>query len=260
MNIELQDFLIKDASLICPMCQTPFATPLLASMPEIKPQTTIEADLHRVLPDPRIRASLVAICPACIYTWWSTAFAPHFFVPDLLVPSPEIEYPKKFAHAVLTGRKHGAHALDRALLALNGLWCARETYTGASADQLGQYAADNERWLKLAAQELETALQDETWNGNRSRYSYIMGEILRQLGDFHAAVKYFDTVDRRCMLPRQLVRHQRQQALNGNSEPTTLPPFLVEQIFLPKPLLSREPEPEETVAPISQPQPVNAVS
>jgi len=264
MNIELHDFVIKDTSLICPMCQTPFATPLLMAMPPIKPQTVIEADLHRVLPDARIRGTLIAICPACIYTWWATAFVPHFFIPDLLVPSPEIEQPKKFAHAVLTGRKHGVHALDRALLAMNGLWCARETYTGAGPDKLEQYKADNERWLTLSVQELEEALNDETWTGNRPRYNYIMGELLRQLGDFHKAVKYFDMVDRRCMLPKQLVRHQRQAAINGNSEPTTLPPFIVEQIFLPKPLIDREPEPEPeetpTVAQFPQTQAINAVS
>src|SRR5271170_6287083 len=129
--VEILDFVVRDASLVCPACQTPFATPQLAEMPPITPDTIIEADLHRVLPDAQIRGALVAICPACIYTWWATAFAPHFFVPDLLVPAPEIEYPKKFAHAVLTGRNNGAHALDRALLALKGCWCLRETYIGA---------------------------------------------------------------------------------------------------------------------------------
>lgn len=239
MQVEIQDFIIKDTSIVCPSCKTPFATPLLVKMPDITRDTVVEADLHRVLPD-AVRAALIAICPACIYTWWSTAFAPHFYVPDLLVPSPEIEYPKKFAHAVLTGRKNGAHALDRALLSLNGLWCARETYFGAGPEKLPEYKADNEKWLTLAAQELDEALHDTGWNGNRSRYSYIMGEILRQLSDFHNAVAYFDAVDRRSMLPAELIRHQRKLAVDGNPEPVVLPPHVVEQVFLPKSLLTRE--------------------
>ena len=166
-TIEIQDFVIRESSVLCPSCLTPFATPLLEKMPDITPETTVEADLHRVLPDAAIRGALIAICPACIFTSWSSAFGMHFFVPELLVPAPQIEYPKKFAHAVLTGRKNGAHPLDRAMLALNGCWCARETYIGATQEQLAGYQAENERWLTLASQEMETALNDTSWNGNR---------------------------------------------------------------------------------------------
>jgi hypothetical protein len=63
-----------------------------------------------------------------------------------------------------------------------------------------------------------------------------MGELLRQLGDFHAAVSYFDSVDRRSLLPAELVKHQRQMAVDGNPEPAILPPYLVDEIFMPKPL------------------------
>jgi hypothetical protein len=245
MQVTIQDFIIREASVVCPSCYTPFATPQLADMPDLTPQTVVEADLHRVLPDAAIRGALIAICPACIYTWWSTAFAAHFFVPQMLVPSPAIESAKKFAHAVLTGRKNGAHALDRALLALNGCWCSRETYASLGDDKAEEAQAENIKWMKLAVQELEEALNDDSWNGNRSRYSYMMGEMLRQLGDFHKAVKYLDLVDRKSMLPFELIRHQREMAVNGQSEPVQLPPHLVEQIFMPKPLI----DPEEVAAP-----------
>ncbi len=240
--IEIQDFVIRESSVLCPSCLTPFATPLLEKMPDITPETTVEADLHRVLPDASIRGALIAICPACIFTSWSSAFGMHFFVPELLVPAPQIEYPKKFAHAVLTGRNNGAHPLDRAMLALNGCWCARETYIGATQEQLAGYQAENERWLTLASQEMEIALNDTSWNGNRARYSYLQGEILRQLGDFHGAVRYFDMVNRDCLLPVELVRHQRTLAVDGNPVPIVLPPHLVEQIFLPKPLIMPTPQ------------------
>jgi hypothetical protein len=94
--------------------------------------------------------------------------------------------------------------------------------------------------MKLAVQELEEALNDDSWQGNRSRYSYMMGEVLRQMGDFHKAVKYLDLVDRKSMLPFELIRHQREMAVNGQAEPVQLPPHLVEQIFMPKPLIDRE--------------------
>ncbi|HEY9788252.1 MAG TPA: hypothetical protein V6D17_22880, partial [Candidatus Obscuribacterales bacterium] len=145
-------------------------------------------------------------------------------LPLLATPAAEIAHAKKFAHAVLTGRKIGAHSLDRALLALNGAWCAREANE------------PHEKWLELAGQELDTALKDQTWEGNRSRYHYIMGEICRLLGDFHGAVRNYNLVDRRSNLPKSLVDHQRQEAINGNKEPIVLPPDYVEAIFLPKPL------------------------
>jgi hypothetical protein len=96
--------------------------------------------------------------------------------------------------------------------------------------------ADNTRWLSLAAQELDAALRDQEWEGNRNRYTYMMGEILRQLGDFDTALAYFNLVDRRAMLPKQLVEHQKQMAAARQSQTVTLPPHLVEEIFLPKPV------------------------
>jgi hypothetical protein len=252
MQVDIQKFIVSDTSVICPACGVPFATAQVTSMPEITRETKVEADLHRVLPHAFVRASLIAICPACIYTWWSTAFSPHYVVPDLLVDSPEIEYPKKFAHAVLTGRNTGAHPLDRALLALNGCWCARETYIGAGPDQEENYKADNERWLTLAAQELDEALSDNNWKGNRMRYIYLLGEVLRQLSNFSESERCFKAVNaRRAMLPSDLIEHQLMLTRAGNALPTELPPHLVEAIFLPKAIVlpdaQEEPAEQETI-------------
>jgi lipopolysaccharide biosynthesis regulator YciM len=117
---------------------------------------------------------------------------------------------------------------------LNGCWCAREAYVVAGTSQQPEAIADNTRWLNLAKQELEEALADHDWDGNRNRYQYIMGEVLRQLGEFEAAIKYFEGVDRRSMLPRQLVVHQIKMAQAQQCQPDFLPPHLVEMIFLPK--------------------------
>lgn len=246
---DIREFTIKDISVVCPQCNTIFATPTIAKMPSITRDSIVEADLHRVLPNATIRAALVAICPCCIYSWWMNAFAPHYFVPQLVVEAPEVEPSKKFAHAVLSGRKHNAHPLDRALLAMNGLWCARESYVGADISQKPAYEADNERWLTLAAQELDLALSDANWTGNRPRYEYMMGEILRQLGKFPQAQEHFTRVDRRSMLPYELVEHQSKLAAGGDRRPTTLPPHLVEAIFLPKPPVFQQPAQSEIVQP-----------
>jgi hypothetical protein len=218
----IKEFSIQPTSVVCPACNSIFATPGLVTMPNVTPDTLIEADLHRVLPDAAIRAALVAMCPACSYTWWITAFRPHLFKPGLVPPTPIIDSPKKFAHAVLTGRQNGAHSLDLALLALNGCWCAREA---------GQ---PHERWLELAGGELEKALRDVQWNGNRSYYHYVMGEVCRQSGDFKGAVNQFNLVGPESMLPKELVERQKVQSISGDSKPAALPPHLVELLFCPK--------------------------
>lgn len=219
---NIEDFVLQTVSVSCPECEVVFATQSLARTPNMTKETPVETDLHRVLPHPSLRAALLAMCPACLYTSWFSSFVEDPLIPFLAVAPAEVAYSKKFAHAVLTGRKIGAHHLDRALFALNGSWCARESGEAP------------EKWLELAGQELDAALKDENWVGNRSRYQYIMGEICRLVGDFHGAVRHYNQVDRKSQLPKSLVDHQRQEAINGNSRPVQLPPEYVEAIFFPK--------------------------
>lgn len=237
------EFVLKEASIICPDCEYPFATLDLHSMPNLVAESAVEADLHRILEDPAIRGALIAVCPACTYSWWISAFRSHPFVPDLLVPAPPIEYSKKFGVAIVSGRKHNEPLLDTAILAMNGYWCAREEVASGSGNptEIG-------RWLKLAVKELKAALAHETWQGNTSRYSYILGELLRLSGDFHGAVSYFQKVDRRSLLPKELVEHQIADAKAGNSQPVLLPPRMVEEIFRLKPPVIELPEPTPMLA------------
>lgn len=218
----IREFTLRQTTVVCPACNSMFSTPMLMTMPEISQDTIIEADLHRVLPDAAIRAALVAMCAACSYTWWITAFRPHMFKPSLVPATPLVEHAKKFAHAVLSGRQNNAHSLDLALLALNGTWCAREA---------GQA---HERWLDLAGQELEKALRDDSWEGNRGYYNYVMGEICRQVGDFRGALRSFAKVGPASRLPRELVERQKMMATSGNASPAVLPPHLVAEMFCPK--------------------------
>lgn len=215
-------FKLKHISVVCPECETIFATMELARTPEITRDTPIEADLHRVLPDAELRAALLATCPNCIYTWWVSAFAAHYYLPQVVPDSPPLQPSKKFAHAVQTGRKHNVHSLDRAVLALNGYWCSREE------------GLDDIKFLKLAKNELLAALNDPDWVGNRSRYNYIMGEVLRLLGEAREAVRYFEKVDRNAQLPAELLEKMRNFAASGNKNPIRLPPHIVEEIFVPR--------------------------
>ncbi len=214
-------FKLRHLTVVCPECQTIFATYEVARMPAIDTTTPVESDLHRILPDAELRSSLLAMCPNCIYTWWLSSFKEHFYLPQVVPDSPPTEPAKKFAHAVASGRKHNVHALDKAVLALNGYWCAKEQ------------GVDGARFLALAKSELQTALTDDSWAGNRSRYNYVMGEIARLTGDFALAVNHFEKVDKTAGLPTELVSKMQEFAVSGNKSSVRLPPHIVGMIFVP---------------------------
>jgi hypothetical protein len=204
-------FKLRQITVTCPLCETVFATYEVVRMPVMTRDTPVESDLHRILPN-------------CVYTAWLTAFAPHYFLPQVVPDSPPVEPGKKFAHAVQSARKVNNHALDRSILALNGYWCSREE--GAEGG--------GEKFLKLARVELAAALSDNEWAGNRSRYNYVMGEILRLLGDFEQAAAFYKMVDRKCGLPFELVDRMHRFAREGNKTPIRVPPHIVEAVFVPR--------------------------
>lgn len=212
-------YTLRRICVVCPECDLIFATSQVARMPAVSRDSKVEADLHRILPDSAVRAALLATCPECFFTWWLSAFDQSPVLPQMAPDAPPVADSKKFGHAILTGRKSGVHALDTAVVALNGYWCAREEFQQGA------------KWLELASKDLEAALSDESWWGNRSRYSYILGEVLRLMGNFHGAVRYFNQVDRKSVLPKELVDHQIYQAKVGNDKPVLLPPHIIEAVF-----------------------------
>lgn len=223
---RIEDFQLSQTHVMCPSCDQLFMTPQLDHMPLITPDTPIETDLHRVLPNGAVRASLVGSCGGCGYSWWITAFKLETKLNRELTADEysmeRIQYPRKFANAIVTGREAHAHPRELALLAANGAWCAREA------------GLPHERWLDLAAQEMEKALSEATWTSNRGYYHYMMGELCRQLKDFQAAVKHFDHAFLQSRLPKELVCRQKVQAIAADASATRLPPYLVEQIFCPR--------------------------
>ncbi len=219
--MQPNDFIIQDINVNCPACHQCFATPSNTFLAEMTKDTPVAADLHRILPYAAVRSALIAMCPYCVYTWWLSAFTPDYSLSKLVLQAPAVDHPKKFAHAVLTGRNIEAHSLDKALLALNGYWCAWEA---------GQSA---QKWLELAISELSKALSEPDWQGNRKRYHYILAELLRSAGSFVEAVKHYDCVDATAKLPTALVSQQRKRALAHNSAVAILAPEFVEDIFFP---------------------------
>lgn len=222
MTTNLSFFKLRQISVKCPSCETPFATFELARTPAVTAQTPMEADLHRVLPDAHLRAALIAMCPSCIYTWWLTSFQEFHLLPQVVADSPPVSPSKKFAHAVHSGRQFEVHAVDQAVLALNGYWCSREE------------GMDGKKFLQLAKVQLIQALADNDWSGNRSRYAYILGEVHRLLGEFGEARFRYEQVDKMAGLPLELVDRMTMFAANGNNNPVRLPPHMVEAIFLNK--------------------------
>jgi hypothetical protein len=191
-------------------------------MPEMNLTLPIEADLHRVLPYSAIRACLITVCPQCQYSWWTNTFNRHYFLPVGISETPTVDHARKFAHAILTGRKNSFHILDQALLAMNGYWCAKESNQ------------DPDKWLSLAIQEISAALADKNWQGNRSRYYYLLAEFLRLNGRFEQSLKAFNLVDSDANLPQNLIDNQKSLAHKQNKDAVLLSNEQVREIFFPK--------------------------
>jgi hypothetical protein len=216
------EFIIQAISISCPSCDEVFATPIPFKMPEMSLTFPVEADLHRLLPYGAIRACLIAICPQCQYSWWTNTFNRHYFLPVGIAESPTIDNTRKFAHAILTGRKKNFHILDRALLALNGYWCAKESNQ------------EIDKWLSLAIQELSAALSDSSWQGNRSRYHYVLAELFRLASRFDQALNTFALVDDKANLPAALLERQKNLSIQKNNAPVLLTNQQIQEIFFPK--------------------------
>lgn len=222
----LEEFTLRQAIVVCPTCEKSFCTPQLTHMPIITGDTPVETDLHRILPNGAIRAALIGSCRECGYAWWITSFKTKALLPDTLTADEysmeRLQYPRKFASAFVTGKKKESSHRELALLALNGGWCAREA------------GLANDRWLELAAEEMEKALADKSMGGNRGYYHYIMAEVYRQLKHFDKALSHYNRVNYHSRLPRELILRQKVQATAGDGGPTRLPAYLVEMLFCPR--------------------------
>lgn len=204
-------------AVMCPKCQQIFATASVDEIPALNSLSRIETDLHRFLPDAAIRAAMIATCPNCTFTWWTENFIPDGTTPILAIDAPSIDPVKKYGHAILSSRMYGATAQERAQIALNAYFCARENFQSA------------ENILAIAKEEYKAVIASET--GYSKRLVYILAEIHRLSGEFHEAVKLYSMVERGALLPDELLKQVTRQAKLGNSKPITIPNHIVKQIY-----------------------------
>jgi hypothetical protein len=216
---QLEGFVLRDRSVVCPECQAVFAVRVLVDLPPVTDADIVEADMHRVLPLAGLRAALLAVCPECNYADWVAKFPVSIINPMLLPEAAEVPHSSKFAMAVKHARAKGIHPLDIAYIAVNGLYCAREA------------GEDVNDWLELCVFEQHRGLDPENIVVETGSDHLMMGEFWRQIGTFDKAVEEYAKADMDGSVPIELIRQQTTIARAGDRSPTILPPWMVRLIF-----------------------------
>lgn len=216
----IDGFILDEAVVVCPECQTPFRTEVLVETRPLNISDIVEADLHRVFTDAALRAAFLSLCPECKYCAWASQFQPFNIRPELVKPQAEIEPARKYALAVKWAREKKIHNLDIAFIALNGLWCAREAN---EPDAL---------WLELAIFEHEKGMETSTVKAEDDGVTHlIMGELYRQARNFPAAIEQYTLAGTDPSIIKEILDHQRQMCAKGLSHVTALPLRIVRMLF-----------------------------
>lgn len=247
---SISGFKLSSAVVVCPECSAPFHKELLSDIPPLSPEDVVEADLHRVFPDPVIRASLLGLCPECKFCAWSTSFGNSNLNPALARKEPLLPYTKKYAVAVKCARSRNMHPLDIAFIALNGLWCAREA------------GEDDVLWLELVAYEHSRGMTDYPSVLDEDGMAHLMmAEIWRQLKQFDQARREYELALNDATIMPEIVRHQIGLCDRKVSAITALPLHVVRMLFPEEeremPAAEAEEPAEATVKAVS-PEPVAA--
>ncbi len=248
-----EGFILRDCSVGCPECKSFFATRILEDLPPVTESDTIEADLHRVLPHPALRAALIAVCPFCGFADWAIKFPMRPINPQLVEPAQDMQYSRKFAMAVKNARNKGVNPLDIAYIALNGLYCAREA--GELTDS----------WLELCVYEQSRGLHPDQIVVETGTDHLTMAELWRQIRCFDKALEEYQRAAFDGSVPMELLRHQITITRAGDYSPTILPPWMVRIVFPeaaemavavgaqarsgPPPIILRQPDPAALLEP-----------
>lgn len=240
---SISGFKLSSAVVVCPECSAPFQKELLTDTPPLSPEDVVEADLHRVFPDPAIRASLLGVCPECKFCAWATSFGNSNLNPSLARKEPQLPYTKKYAVAVKCARSRNMHPLDIAFIALNGLWCAREA------------GEDDVLWLELVAYEHSRGMADYPSVQEEDGMAHLMmAEIWRQLKQFEQARREYELALHDATIMPEIIRHQIGLCDRKVSAVTALPLHVVRQIFPPEEIAQES----EKTATEASPEPVPA--
>ena len=216
----IDGFILEEAVVLCPDCQSPFRTEVLVETRPLNSTDVVEADLHRVFPDAAIRAALLSLCPECKYCAWASQFKPFNIKAELVKRETEIEPCRKYALAVKSARQRQIHSLDIAFIALNGLWCARES---SEPDAL---------WLELSIFEHEKGMENSPTRPEDDGITHlIMGELYRQSRNFEAASEHYNLAAQDKSIVKEVLEHQRSLTAKGLSTVTAIPLRIVRILF-----------------------------
>lgn len=216
----IDGFILEEAVVLCPECQAPFRTDVMVETRGLNSSDVVEADLHRVFPTANLRQYLLTLCPDCKYCAWTSQFQPYNIKPELVKAQGDIEGAKKYALAVKWARDKKQHSLDIAFIALNGLWCARES---GEPDQL---------WLELAIFEHEKGLETSFFAPEDNGITHlIMAELYRQYRNFEAAMEHYKIAGQDRSIIKEILEHQQMLCSKGVSSVTALPLRITRLLF-----------------------------
>jgi hypothetical protein len=216
----IDGFILEEAVVLCPECQAPFRTDVMVETRGLNSSDVVEADLHRVFPTANLRQYLLSLCPDCKYCAWTSQFQPFNIKPELVKAQGDIEGAKKYALAVKWARDKKQHSLDIAFIALNGLWCARES---GEPDQL---------WLELAIFEHEKGLETSFFAPEDNGITHlIMAELYRQYRNFEAAMEHYKIAGQDRSIIKEILEHQQMLCSKGVSSVTALPLRITRLLF-----------------------------
>ena len=216
----IDGFILEEAAVLCPECQTPFRTEVMVETRGLNSTDVVEADMHRVFPSANLRGNLLSLCPECKFCAWTSQFAPYNIRPELIRTQGDIVGAKKYALAVKWAREKKQHSLDIAFIALNGLWCARES---GEPDQL---------WLELSLFEHEKGLESSFFVPEDNGMTHlIMAELYRQSRNFEAAAEHYKLAAQDKSIIKEILEHQMQLCAKGASSVTALPLRIVRLLF-----------------------------
>lgn len=216
----IDGFILEEAVVLCPECQAPFRTDVMVETRPLNSSDVVEADMHRVFPIANLRGNLLSMCPDCKFCAWTSQFKPYNLKPELVKAQGDVEGSKKYALAVKWAREKKMHSLDIAFIALNGLWCARES---GEPDQL---------WLELAIFEHEKGLETSYFAPEDNGITHlIMGELYRQYRNFEAAMEHYKLAAQDRSVIKEILDHQQMLCTKNVASVTALPLRIVRLLF-----------------------------